>query len=79
MANFATHLAVGIVGSGAVATLTQASGMVPPSDIVTLAFAGAVGAILPDIDLGNSRPSQALFTGLGIVFAFIVLFNLAST
>ena len=75
MANFATHLAVGIIGSGALATLTLASGMVPPADIVTLAVAGAVGAILPDIDLGNSRPSQLLFTGLGIVIAFAVLFN----
>ena len=75
MANFATHLAVGIIGSGALATLTLASGMVPPADIVTLAIAGSVGAILPDIDLGNSRPSQLLFTGLGIVIAFAVLFN----
>ena len=75
MANFPTHLAVGIVGSGALATLTLASGMVAPAEIVTLAFAGAVGSVLPDIDLGNSRPSQALFTGLGIVIAFAVLFN----
>ena len=78
MANFATHLAVGIIGSGALATLTQASGMVPQSDIVTLACAGAVGAILPDIDLGSSRPSQLLFTGLGIVIAFAVMFNVGA-
>ena len=75
MANFPTHLAVGIISSGALATLTLASGLVAPADIVTLAFAGAVGGILPDIDLGSSRPSQALFTGLGIVIAFAVLFN----
>ena len=75
MANFPTHLAVGIISSGALATLTLASGMVAPADIVTLALAGAVGGVLPDIDLGNSRPSQALFTGLGIVIAFAVLFN----
>jgi len=75
MANFPTHLAIGIVSSGALATLTLASGLVAPADIVTLAVAGAVGGILPDIDLGSSRPSQALFTGLGIVIAFAVLFN----
>ena len=75
MANFPTHLAIGIVSSGALATLTLASGMVAPADIVTLAFAGAVGGVLPDIDLGNSRPSQALFTGLGIMLAFAMLFN----
>jgi hypothetical protein len=75
MANFATHLAFGIIGSGALATLTLASGMVPAEDIVTLAVAGGVGAILPDIDLGNSRPSQLLFSGLGIIIAFAVLFN----
>jgi len=79
MANFATHLAVGIIGSGALATLTQASGMVQPTDIVTLACAGAIGAILPDVDLGSSRPSQLLFTGLGIVIAFAVMFNLPPT
>jgi hypothetical protein len=79
MANFATHLAVGIIGSGALATLTQASGMVQSNDIVTLACAGAIGAILPDIDLGSSRPSQLLFTGLGIVIAFAVMFNLPPT
>jgi LexA-binding, inner membrane-associated putative hydrolase len=79
MANFATHLAVGIIGSGALATLTQASGMVAQTDIVTLACAGAIGAILPDIDLGSSRPSQLLFTGLGIVIAFAVMFNLPAT
>lgn len=76
MANFATHLSIGIVASGALATLTLASGMVAPGDIVTLACAGAVGSILPDIDLDHSRPAQALFTGLGIVIAFAVLFNI---
>lgn len=75
MANFPTHLAVGIVASGALATLTLASGLVAPTDIVTLAFAGAVGSVLPDIDLGSSRPSQALFSGLGVAIAFAMLFN----
>ena len=77
MANFPTHLAIGIIGSGALATLTLASGLVAPTDIVTLALAGAVGSVLPDIDLGSSRPSQALFSGLGVVIAFAVLFNVA--
>ena len=79
MANFATHLAVGIIGSGALSTLTLASGLVTPGEIVTLAVAGAVGGILPDIDLGNSRPSQALFTGLGLLIAFAVMFHVAPT
>jgi hypothetical protein len=77
MANFATHIAVGIITSGALATLTMASHLVSPAEIVTLAFAGATGSVLPDIDLGNSRPSHALFAGLGIFLAFAVLFNVA--
>lgn len=77
MANFTTHIAVGIVVSGAAATLTLAANVVSPAEILTLAMTGALGSVLPDIDLQKSRPSQAIFLGLGIFLAFAVLFKAA--
>ncbi len=77
MADFKTHAAVGIVSSGMLATLTMAANVAPPHDLVTLALAGALGAILPDIDLENSRASQGMFSGLGIFLAFAILFNVS--
>ncbi|MBI1386398.1 MAG: metal-dependent hydrolase [Rhizobiales bacterium] len=77
MANFRTHAIVGIVGSGMLATLTMAANVVPPAELVTLAFAGALGSVLPDVDLKNSRASQALFTGIALFVAFTLLFKLS--
>ena len=75
MADFKTHIAVGVVASGMLSTLTMAAAIVPAEDLVTLAICGAIGSVLPDIDLQNSRASQAMFGGLGLVLAFSVLFN----
>ena len=75
MANFRTHIAVGVVASGMASTLTMAASVVPPSQVVTLALCGALGSILPDIDLQNSRASQAMFNGLGLFIAFAMLFK----
>ncbi len=75
MADFKTHISVGVVASGMLSTLTMAAAIVPSEDLITLAICGAIGSILPDIDLQNSRASQAMFSGLGLVLAFSVLFN----
>lgn len=75
MANFSTHLGVGAVASGLAASVTLAAGAVPPSEMATLTAAGIVGSILPDIDLQKSHPSRMLFGALGILFAFIALFQ----
>ena len=42
-----------------------------------MTVAGVLGSVLPDIDLKDSRPSKALFSGLAAFFAFAVLFLLA--
>lgn len=76
MANFPTHIAVGTVVSGALATVTVAADMVAPENIVAVTLAGVLGSVLPDIDLKDSRPSQAMFSGLAIFFSFAVLFSL---
>jgi hypothetical protein len=77
MANFTTHIAVGTVVSGAAATLTLAANVISPESLVAVALAGVVGSILPDIDLKESRPSRALFAGLGVFASFCALFAVA--
>lgn len=76
MANFPTHIAVGTVVSGALATITVATDMVAPENIVAVTLAGVLGSVLPDIDLKDSRPARAMFAGLGVFFSFAVLFSL---
>jgi hypothetical protein len=76
MANFPTHIAIGTVVSGALATVTVAADMVAPENIVAVTLAGVLGSVLPDIDLEDSRPARAMFSGLAIFFSFAVLFGL---
>ena len=75
MANFNTHLAVAAVGSGLCATVALAGNAAPHNYLLTLTLAGTIGGILPDIDLEKAIPSRMLFTGLGVVIAFIALFG----
>jgi hypothetical protein len=75
MADFATHLGWGALGAGLAATATYAADIVPAAEIMTLTAAGMIGSVLPDIDLEKAVPSRMLFTGLGLVLAFIALFN----
>jgi LexA-binding, inner membrane-associated putative hydrolase len=78
MANFTTHIAVGTVVAGALATLTLAADVVAPENLVAVTMAGVLGSVLPDIDLKDSRPGRAMFAGLAIFFSFAVLFNAAT-
>ncbi len=78
MANFTTHIAVGTIVSGALATLTLAADAVAPDNLVAITMAGVLGSVLPDIDLKDSRPSQAMFSGLAVFFSFAVLFENAA-
>lgn len=79
MANFSTHIGVGTVVSGALATLTLAADVIAPENLVAVTAAGVLGSILPDIDLKDSRPGRALFAGLAVFLSFGVLFSLAMT
>lgn len=78
MANFTTHIAVGTVVSGALATLTLAADVVAPENLIAVTLAGVLGSVLPDIDLKESRPSRAMFAGLAVFFSFAVLFTEAT-
>ncbi len=74
MANFPTHIGIGTLASGMLATLTLAANVVGPESLVAVTAAGVLGSVLPDIDLKDSRPSRALFFGLATFFAFVALF-----
>ena len=74
MANFPTHIGIGTVASGMLATLTLAANVVAPENLVAVTVAGVLGSILPDIDLKDSRPGRALFFGLAAFFSFVALF-----
>jgi len=77
MANFTTHIAVGTVVAGSLATLTLAADVIAPENLIPVTMAGVLGSVLPDIDLKASRPSRAMFAGLAIFFSFAVLFSVA--
>ncbi len=77
MANFSTHIAIGTLVSGSLATLTLAVDAVSPENLVAVTLAGVLGSVLPDIDLKDSRPARAMFAGLAVFFAFAVLFTTA--
>ncbi len=77
MANFTTHIAVGTMVSGGLATLTLAADVIAPENLIAVTLAGVLGSVLPDIDLKDSRPSRALFSGLAIFLSFCVLFTVA--
>lgn len=74
MANFRTHLVVGTIATGLLATMTMAANVVTPNEVVTLALAGAFGSVLPDIDLERSRSSRGIFFALALFLSFCVLF-----
>lgn len=74
MANYATHIAVGTVASGVLATLTLAANVIDPSSLIAVTLAGVVGSVLPDIDLRDSRASRGLFSGIAVFASFCVLF-----
>lgn len=77
MANFATHIGVGTVACGMLATLTLAADVVAPENLVAVTLAGVLGSVLPDIDLKDSRAGRAMFAGLAAFFSFAVLFTFA--
>ena len=77
MANFPTHIAVGTIVSGGLATVTLAADVVAPENLIAVTMAGVLGSVLPDIDLKDSRPSRIMFSGLAVFFAFVVLFTVA--
>ena len=74
MANYATHIGVGTLVSGSLATLTLAADILSADSLMAVTLAGVVGSFLPDIDLKDSRASGILFSCFAFFFAFCAMF-----
>lgn len=70
MANFRTHLNVGIFVSGGSVLALHRFGLVGDGQTLVLFALGVVGSLLPDIDADASTPVRAFFGVLGITLAF---------
>ncbi|MFD2113705.1 metal-dependent hydrolase [Thiorhodococcus fuscus] len=70
MANFQTHLNVGILASAGATLGLHVAGLVPGSDTLALFALGVIGSLLPDIDSDTSKPVNGLFSVLGAGLAF---------
>jgi len=75
MANFNTHITVAAVASGLLSTLCLQVGFIGASDALLLTLAGAIGGILPDVDLQHSYPSRIIFSLIGMIIAFLWIFS----
>ena len=74
MADFRTHVTVASLGSGLLSTVCLGAGVASPREVIALAVVGAIGGMLPDIDSDHSSPIKIVFTVLGFVSAFLVVF-----
>lgn len=70
MANFQTHLNVGILVSASATLGLHASGLIQDGQTFLLFGLGVIGSLLPDIDSDGSKPVNALFSVLGAALAF---------
>jgi hypothetical protein len=70
MANFHTHLKVGIFVSGGAVLALDGAGLVGPDQTLVLFGLGVLGSLLPDIDANASSPVRAIFGLLGAALAF---------
>ncbi|MBN2887042.1 MAG: metal-dependent hydrolase [Chromatiaceae bacterium] len=72
MANFQTHLNVGLFVSGAAVLGLHGAGLVTPAQTLPFFALGVAGSLLPDIDADNSRPVRMFFSLFGALAAFVV-------
>lgn len=74
MANFNTHLTVALAVSSSLATAGLVVGAFGFMEMMILAIIGAIGGLLPDIDLDHSKISQLVFTSASVFGASFLLF-----
>ena len=70
MANFSTHLKIGVFVSGGAVLALDGLGLVAPDHTFALFGLGVLGSLLPDIDADASSPVRAIFGLLGAALAF---------
>ncbi len=75
MANFTTHLLVGMGASGLATTALVKSGEVGQGMALWLFVLGSIGSLLPDLDADNSTPLRHTFDLLSLLGAFLLMFQ----
>jgi len=73
VANFSTHLNYAAIASGLAATALLSAGHIQPITALWLAFLGAIGGLLPDIDSDNSTSMKTLFGLLAGICSFVMV------
>jgi hypothetical protein len=76
MANFQTHLNLGIIVSASAALGLHTAALIDGSQTLSFFVLGVVGSLLPDIDSKTSKPVTVLFNliGAGLAFAMTIPF-----
>lgn len=77
MADFKTHLICGTAASGAAATSLLIAGALPRDAALGCFALGAIGSLLPDVDLDHSIPARVAFRVVSLVGAFMVVLALS--
>lgn len=77
MANFQTHLNVGIFVSGAAVLALHGVGLVESGTTLGYFALGVAGSLLPDIDADASKPVRAFFNVLAVASGFVLTLPLS--
>ncbi len=77
MANFQTHLNVGIFVSGGAVLALHGVGLVESGTTLGYFALGVAGSLLPDIDADASKPVRAFFNVLAVALGFVMTLPLS--
>lgn len=77
MANFQTHLNVGILVSGGAVLALHGVGLVESGTTLGYFALGVAGSLLPDIDADASKPVRAFFNVLAVALGFVMTLPLS--
>ena len=75
MANFNTHLLGGAAASGMLTSTMLLTGLFTPGQGMVLWFAGTLAGLAPDLDADTTAILKGLFSALGVMASFLVLFT----
>jgi len=72
MADFKTHISVGLGVCGIAATVLHAAGLITTQEVVWLTTLGTIGSLLPDIDSDHSIPVKMSFTVIALMVSLSI-------
>ncbi|OZG69739.1 hypothetical protein BTA51_29380 [Hahella sp. CCB-MM4] len=78
MANFNTHLLGGAAASGMLTSTILLTGLFTPGQGMAFWVAGTIASLAPDLDADTTAILKGLFSALGVMASFVVLFTFQS-